>query len=80
MFDTLLAEQLLAASGIVVALGILGRGMLKIYQTARVIDEVHHLASSQLRPNGGGSVVDQLARIETKVDGLNARVTTLEER
>lgn len=67
-----------------VVLGILGylawKAWLDSGRTKKTADTVNALEATLTTTNGGSHVKDQLNRIEAKVDGVDSRVTVLEER
>jgi len=71
-------QLVVGAAAVVVALTILGKFALLLWRGARGLEEMANLVNHELRPNGGGSLKDEIGRIDRHTQRHDQRLDTVE--
>jgi hypothetical protein len=66
------AQTILLAGGVIAALAVIGRFVRASYRFVRRLDLIHATILHELLPNNGGSIKDQINRIDKRVERLES--------
>jgi len=70
---TVMFQLVVLTAATITALVIIGRALRGVYRFVKRMDVIHSTILSELLPNGGSSIKDQISRIDARVAALEAK-------